>query len=1027
MRISKRIISVLLCVLLVMSVLSVSITTSAATATGTSGGTNWSFEADTGVLTISKADDGNGRVADYANSSTKRAPWYSRYRTAITSVVVESGVIQLGSYSFYNCTNLKTVTLANTVDTIGECCFRSCSSLENFTFPENCTYLWKEAFLSCTGLKWVRLPRTSDAYSNKIPDGTFSGCTSLEEVYVGTGFNAIDTKAFYNCTSLKGIMWGSGNIESVGTNGLYGVPSSCKFVSSSSLSSWCGNNGYAFVQNSGSCSGSSLSYDINLSTRDISFSGKGDMISNPWSCVHYLLNGVDFTGTNGAYSVMQNAFKGAGIDHVVFSDTQPLTIYSYAFADCNRSTYWLNFPESTVMIASQAFANTNFNYVTCAADSISIADDAFTNGGYARFFGKSGSGLREMVEYGKAQGYARFYYCYGDTHNLTRTVVDPTCTEQGYSVLSCPNCDLDNSYSEYVPALGHMYEHTGNQNEDFLYRCKRCGETDLHIDAFTVYSMFEDRISHDNDNSAFNQSNYDGAVDVFLDGYINAKDFALIGKTLMLADATNKATVINESIRYQTIEGFGASACWWSQEAGTWDNIDTIMKMLYDDEEGIGLDIYRYNLGAGTQDDAGLYNVGTRARCFLQADGTYNWNNDPGAMSALEAARRANPDLKLTLFCNSPPIYMTINGKGYVNPKATDDEANEIPNLDETNYQAFTDYVITCAEHFTDEGYNVTELSPINEPEWGWRGWYNGDGSISCGQEGCHYDPVDAAVFYNNYFIPSVQRSSKLNGIDVSVWECAQLNHNWWWNRFLNNLFSSDSAYSSKNANIRNYVDVLDTHSYWASKADREAVKAQLGSSQYSSIKRIKCSEYCQMLNDGSSGVYDKIQEEGATNGMTIDYGIALADIMYQDLTILNAVEWDWWTACGYGIYPDSLIYFDRNDHTNLMPSKRYYTMGNYSKFIDVGAQRVSCSAESGLPATVEQSAYRNPDGSVVVVYINKGTSNQYTSFDSSKYASLETYVTDESRGLKKLQHGSVDGSAVLIPARSVTTVVLSK
>ena len=51
------------------------------------------------------------------------------------------------------------------------------------------------------------------------------------------------------------------------------------------------------------------------------------------------------------------------------------------------------------------------------------------------------------------------------------------------------------------------------------------------------------------------------------------------------------------------------------------------------------------------------------------------------------------------------------------------------------------------------------------------------------------------------------------------------------------------------------------------------------------------------MTNDGNSGVYGLIQKEGTTNGLGIEYGLALADIMHQDLTILNAVEWDWWVA----------------------------------------------------------------------------------------------------------------------------------
>jgi hypothetical protein len=254
------------------------------------------------------------------------------------------------------------------------------------------------------------------------------------------------------------------------------------------------------------------------------------------------------------------------------------------------------------------------------------------------------------------------------------------------------------------------------------------------------------------------------------------------------------------------------------------------------------------------------------------------------------------------------------------------------------------------------------------------------------------------------------------------------MNHNDYWNGFMNKLFSSDSSYASGNANIRGYVDSLDVHSYWASENDRTTVASQLNQSAFSSISKVRCSEYCQMTNDGSTGVYDLIQQEGgSTNGMTIDYGIALADIIYQDMTILNAVEWDWWTACGYGIYPDSLLYLDRYDHSNLMPSKRLWALGNYSKFIDVGARRIRAVTENNIPDTVRKSAYLNPDGSVVVVYVNKTTANQYTCFDGAAYSTLESYVTDATRDLAKVQSAKVNGTPVILPARSVTTVVLHK
>ena len=128
--------------------------------------------------------------------------------------------------------------------------------------------------------------------------------------------------------------------------------------------------------------------------------------------------------------------------------------------------------------------------------------------------------------------------------------------------------------------------------------------------------------------------------------------------------------------------------------------------------------------------------------------------------------------------------------------------------------------------------------------------------------------------------------------------------------------------------------------------------------------------------------------------------------------------------------------------------------MGNYARFIEDGAKRVKVTGGSNLGKNIttqaeniyswtiknsngtdksgtdknnyfEQTAYLNPDGSVVVVYINNSNTTQYTTFDAGAYKTFETYVTDNFRDLEKYQSGNVTNSVVIIPEMSVTTVVL--
>lgn len=772
----------------------------------------------------------------------------------------------------------------------------------------------------------------------------------------------------------------------------------------------------------------------------ISGNGSGEDLSSktrqPWVIYRAYIKNV--TMGEGVKNIGAHWFEGCSkLETVVFSSTVE-TIGEKAFYDCTASTYWLNLPESCTTVGANAFNNTNFNYVTMASPSISLQTNSFGCTGYARFFGLHDSGSYAFVKAGRELGYNWYHYCLNDAHAYTTKTVSPTCTEEGYDLYYCPYCDADSSKSNLTSALGHNYTNaTATDTGSYLYTCSRCGLADLEVSSIELMTYFYQAISNGSSNTPFMQSNYLEKYDMLYDGFVNAKDFLLICRNADKISVANKKTTVDTATTYQTIDGFGASAAWWAQDIGRWDSdkIDVVTELLYG-ESGAGLDIYRYNLGGGSEDDTSISDWRRRAEDFLSPSSdindasTYDWTADSAAQKVLASAQRVNSDLKVTLFSNTAPTAITTNGKGYCSNGSTS-------NLSESNYQSFANYIINCAEHFISEGYNVTTVSPINEPEWEWAA----DSSGNCSQEGSHWEYAAARTFYNNYMVPALQ-SSSLNGkVDLSVWESGQLNHSSYWNNFLNNMFSSASSYSSNNANIRSYVDSLDTHSYWASTGDRQTVASQLTSSNYSAIKKVRCTEFCQMTNDGNSGVYNfysSADNGNDGNGMSIYYGLALADIMYQDLTILNACEWDWWTACSGGVYPDGLVYVDYDDPDNIQTSKRLWAMGNYARFIEEGAVRVAVSTESSFGASlttektygtdkknyIEQSAYQNPDGSIVVVYINNSDTDEFTTFGDA-YTSFETYVTDGSRNLEKYQCGGAQNTVIHIPSMSITTVVL--
>lgn len=510
-----------------------------------------------------------------------------------------------------------------------------------------------------------------------------------------------------------------------------------------------------------------------------------------------------------------------------------------------------------------------------------------------------------------------------------------------------------------------------------------------------------------------------GAYIIFGVAGIDEKHVYPQSEAVMNNSGTGK-TVLDTTATYQTMNGFGASACWWSQDIGSWENSEEILSYLYDKDKGIGLNIYRYNLGAGSKGDEHILTENRGTECFLNADGTYDFSKDKAAQNCLATAKKlSGDDLRVTLFCNSAPVSLTKNGAGYCAPEK-DEDAAWVTNLDEANYAKFTDFCYNSADYFLGEGYRVTDVSPINEPQYNWRAWYNEDGSYSVNQEGCYYSKTEATALYNAMIDRFEGSELAGKGCNISMFEsgsaegkgstCAS---------YIDCMLGKGPKYMFKNKDLRNYFDTISLHSYWSSTETKQQTAEYLADkySQYNVV----CTEYCQMTNDENTGVFDLIsKEENGTNGMTIDYGVAMAKVIVDDLTILNAKEWDWWTACSYGVYPDGLIYLNPDNHKDIQTSKRLWCLGNFSKFIDEGATRIACS--SGIESILS-CAFVNPDNSTIIVYVNDTDKDESTTLQcSNDYA---VYTTNEKYNLEQTASGKAEEANISVPAKSVVTVVI--
>ena len=150
----NKLISILIAVAMLLSMAPITVFAATVEASGKFGasGSNltWSLDSD-GVLTVS----GGGAMEDFANAS--KVPWYSK-RTKVKTVVIESGVTNIGKDAFYGISSLVNATISDTVTSIGNRAFSN-SGLANFEFSDagNLKTIGNSAFNS-TNIKSMVIP-----------------------------------------------------------------------------------------------------------------------------------------------------------------------------------------------------------------------------------------------------------------------------------------------------------------------------------------------------------------------------------------------------------------------------------------------------------------------------------------------------------------------------------------------------------------------------------------------------------------------------------------------------------------------------------------------------------------------------------------------------------------------------------------------------------------------------------------------------------------------------------------------------
>ena len=148
---------------------------------------------------------GNGAMPDWDASTSKAAPWSSE-RESIKTIIIDSGVENIGNYAIDQCGNLESIEIADTVKSIGGSAFRSCRLLKSIKIPDGVTQISSTTFFGCNSLERIEIP---DSVTS-IGSIAFCGCTSLKNIEIPKGVTSIGGDVFRSCSSLSGVTFKEG-------------------------------------------------------------------------------------------------------------------------------------------------------------------------------------------------------------------------------------------------------------------------------------------------------------------------------------------------------------------------------------------------------------------------------------------------------------------------------------------------------------------------------------------------------------------------------------------------------------------------------------------------------------------------------------------------------------------------------------------------------------------------------------------------------------------------------------------------
>ncbi|UZX01303.1 hypothetical protein F8G81_00715 [Arthrobacter sp. CDRTa11] len=469
-------------------------------------------------------------------------------------------------------------------------------------------------------------------------------------------------------------------------------------------------------------------------------------------------------------------------------------------------------------------------------------------------------------------------------------------------------------------------------------------------------------------------------------------------------------------------EGWGTSLVWFANATGDYpDEVrERLAEMVFGDE-GLNLNIARYNIGGGNAPDVKDYlRAGgavegwwkapegtTRAdKDWWDPENPEHWNLDADQTQRWWIDRIKADVTKWEAFSNSPPWFQTVSGYVSGGFNSSEDQLRT-ESIDE-----FNTYLLRVVEELEDaHGIKIDTLDPFNEPNtpyWGTK--LGADGQPVGGrQEGAHIGPE-----LQQKVLKSLAGQLAEADTDAVISAMDETNPSIFTNNW--NSYSEES---------RALVDQLNVHTY--------------GTGQRTSARDIAKGEGKPLWMSEVGGAWMSGQ-----NFVSMQPGLGLAKQMVDDLRELEPKAWVFWQPVedynnmkpggeseagsnwGEIQLPFDCTAEDTLETCPIYTNTKYNTARNFTQFIEPGDRLVKVNDPKSAAAVSDTGA--------TVVHVNDSAQEHPVVLDLSGFGAIQgnatvtPVVSDVTGALVKGQPVAVGRNAtatLTVPKESVTTFIV--